>query len=81
MHFTGLIFCLLWFSSVQAATCRDPEGFDAWLADFKRQAAANGISGSAISALDGITYDPGSLRRIMASMYSSKVLSNSLAEW
>ena len=59
MHFTGLIFCLLWFYSVQAATCRDPEGFDAWLADFKKQAAINGISGSAISALDGITYDPG----------------------
>ena len=59
INFAGLIFCLLWFSSVQAATCRDPEGFDAWLADFKKQAAANGIPGSAISALDGITYDPG----------------------
>jgi len=71
MHFTGLIFVSLVFF-VQAATCRDPEGFDAWLADFKRQAAANGISGSAISALDGITYDPGSLRRIMAACIPAK---------
>ena len=58
-HFMGLIFCLLWFAPVEAATCRDPAGFDAWLSDFKRQAAATGISASAISALDGITYDPG----------------------
>jgi len=48
---------------------------------FQEAGRRNGISGSAISALDGITYDQGSLRRIMASMYSSKVLSNSLAEW
>jgi lytic murein transglycosylase len=59
MRLMGLIVCLLWIASVEAATCRDPAGFDAWLADFKRQAAANGISASAISALDGITYDPG----------------------
>ena len=59
MRLMGLIVCLLWIASVEAATCRDPASFDAWLADFKRQAAANGISASAISALDGITYDPG----------------------
>jgi membrane-bound lytic murein transglycosylase B len=41
----------------EAATCRDPAGFEAWLAGFKREAAANGISGSALSALDGLTYD------------------------
>jgi lytic murein transglycosylase len=58
-NITGLIFCLLWFAPVEAATCRDPAGFDSWLADFKRQAAANGISASAISALDDVTYDPG----------------------
>jgi lytic murein transglycosylase len=55
----GFIFCLLWFAPVEAATCRDLAGFDSWLGDFKRQAAADGISPSAISALDGITYDPG----------------------
>jgi lytic murein transglycosylase len=59
MHLAGLITCLLWFAPVEAATCRDPAGFDSWLEDFKRQAAANGISASAISALDGITYDSG----------------------
>ncbi len=53
-----LIVCVLWFSPVEAATCRDPAGFEAWLADFKKEAAANGISPSAIGALDNITYDP-----------------------
>jgi len=58
-HFAGLIVFLLWFPSVEAAACRDQAGFDAWLTDFKSQAAANGISASAISALDGVDYDPG----------------------
>jgi membrane-bound lytic murein transglycosylase B len=53
-----LIICLLWLSPVNAATCRDPAGFEAWLASFKREAAAQGISPSAISALNGVTYDP-----------------------
>nr|WP_245276415.1 lytic murein transglycosylase [Methylocapsa aurea] len=46
------------FAPLHAATCRDPAGFEAWLASFKREAAAQGISESAISALDGIAYDP-----------------------
>src|ERR1700730_7693031 len=53
----ALLICLLWLSPLNAAICRDPAGFDAWLAGIKREAAANGISGSALSALDGITYD------------------------
>ena len=59
VRFLGLIVCFLWHSPVDAATCRDPAGFDAWLASFKREAAANGISPSAIGALDGVAYDPG----------------------
>ena len=59
IRFLGLIVCFLWVSSVEAATCRDPAGFDAWLAGFKREAAASGISPSAIGALDGVAYDPG----------------------
>jgi lytic murein transglycosylase len=55
----GLIVCLQWLPSVEAATCRDPAGFEVWLAGFKREAAANGISPSAIGALDGVAYDPG----------------------
>jgi len=52
MRFPALQICLLLLSplEVEAATCRDPAGFEAWLAGFKREAAANGISGSALSA-------------------------------
>jgi lytic murein transglycosylase len=59
LHIAGLILYLLGFAQVEAATCRDPAGFESRLADFKKQAAANGISESAISTLDGITFDPG----------------------
>ncbi len=55
----GLSVCFLWLSPIEAATCRDPAGFDAWLAAFKREAADSGISPSAIGTLDGIAYDPG----------------------
>jgi membrane-bound lytic murein transglycosylase B len=57
IRFSHLIICLLWLALVEAATCRDPAGFEAWLARFKREAAAQGISPSAISALNGVTYD------------------------
>jgi len=59
IRFLVLIVCLQWLPSVEAATCRDPAGFEAWLAGFKSEAAANGISSSAIGALDGVSYDPG----------------------
>lgn len=58
IRFSALLICLLWLAPVEAATCRDPAGFEAWLAGFKREAAAQGISQSAISALDGVSYDP-----------------------
>jgi lytic murein transglycosylase len=43
-----------------AAECgSDGAGFDAWLAQFKREAAAHGISAATIStALTGVSYDP-----------------------
>ncbi|QIB36345.1 lytic murein transglycosylase [Ancylobacter pratisalsi] len=41
-----------------AASCgNDGAGFNAWLRDFRGQASANGISSSALRALDGLTYD------------------------
>ncbi|WP_036263271.1 lytic murein transglycosylase [Methylocapsa aurea] len=58
IRFFVLILCFMCFAPLHAATCRDPAGFEAWLASFKREAAAQGISESAISALDGIAYDP-----------------------
>lgn len=42
----------------EAATCRDPRGFDAFLADMKKEATAQGVSAAAAAALDGLTYDP-----------------------
>jgi len=62
-RFSVLTLCLLWLAPLHAATCRDPGGFDAWLAGFKREAAAQGISPEAISALDGVTYDPSIISR------------------
>src|SRR5579872_5675580 len=43
-----------------AASCADPSGFSAWLAGFKQDAIAQGISQRTVSAaLEGIAYDPG----------------------
>jgi lytic murein transglycosylase len=41
-----------------AATCNPPGGFDAFLAAFKRDAAAKGVSPRGLSALNGVTLDP-----------------------
>ena len=47
-----------------AATCRDPAGFDAWLGNIKKEAAAKGISEAAINAgLANVTYDPSIVSR------------------
>jgi lytic murein transglycosylase len=40
-----------------AACGNDGSGFDAWLADFQKDAAAQGISDNALNALNGLTYD------------------------
>jgi lytic murein transglycosylase len=47
-----------------AATCNDPGGFEKWLDDIRREAAAQGVSQSVIDAgLSDITYDPAVIRR------------------
>ena len=47
-----------------APRCRNTGSFEAWLAAFKKEAAAQGISRQAISAaLDGVTFDPAIIRR------------------
>jgi lytic murein transglycosylase len=47
-----------------AAPCHDPAGFDAWLRDIKKEAAAQGISETAISAgLNNVAYDPSIVSR------------------
>ncbi|SFK18976.1 lytic murein transglycosylase [Methylocapsa palsarum] len=52
------ILALCAASPVRAATCRDPAGFDAFIAAIRQEAAAQGVSAAAISALDGVAYDP-----------------------
>ncbi|AXS41714.1 lytic murein transglycosylase [Breoghania sp. L-A4] len=50
--------------TAQAAGCRNTANFDRWLADFKAEARAQGISAHAISsALDGMTYAPEIVRK------------------
>jgi lytic murein transglycosylase len=47
-----------------ALTCQDPAGFEKWLGDVRREAAAQGISAQAINAgLRGVTYDHGVIKR------------------
>jgi lytic murein transglycosylase len=47
-----------------AATCQDPAGFDKWLSDIRREAAAQGISQAAINTgLNGVTYDQSVIKR------------------
>jgi lytic murein transglycosylase len=46
------------------ANCQNTGSFERWLADFRKEAAANGISRATISAaLDGMTMDPGIISR------------------
>src|SRR5262245_19839385 len=45
------------------APCRNTGEFSRWLADFRKEAAAEGISAKAIAALDGITLDQSVLNR------------------
>ena len=40
------------------ATCNPPGGFDAFIAEFKKEAAAKGVSHRGLSALHGLTLDP-----------------------
>ena len=47
-----------------APRCRNTGSFEAWLAAFKKEAEAQGISRQAVSAaLDGVTFDPAIIRR------------------
>src|SRR5207248_4381888 len=45
------------------AACDSPSKFNAWLDNFKDEAAGMGISKQALSALDDVTYDPSVIKR------------------
>jgi lytic murein transglycosylase len=53
----GLLLTSLATSAVAAPCGKNAAGFSAWLADFRQQAAGAGISGKALAALDGLSYD------------------------
>lgn len=59
----GLMTGIIGLAPAQAASCGGARGFDNWLRGVKQEAAAAGISRGSISALDGITFDPGVVRR------------------
>jgi lytic murein transglycosylase len=44
---------------VNAATCRDPAGFEAFLSAIRKEASRAGISAETLGVLDDISYDPG----------------------
>jgi lytic murein transglycosylase len=53
-------------AAAAAPRCRNTGSFERWLAGFKQEAAAQGISRRAIAAaLDGVTFDPAVIRRDM----------------
>jgi lytic murein transglycosylase len=60
----AVVLALLTPATALAQACGNTgAGFDSWLSRFKSQAAAQGISASAISStLDGVTYDPAIIR-------------------
>jgi lytic murein transglycosylase len=65
LYSLALLLVGLWSSATaQAATCRDPAGFDAWLSGIGKEAAAAGISEAAIqTGLGGVTFDQSVISR------------------
>lgn len=54
-----LALALVWPAApALAAECQPVGGFDSWLATFRQEAAAKGISQRGLDALDGVTHDP-----------------------
>lgn len=60
----GLLAGFVALSAAQAAECGDSaKGFDKWLKAFRQEAAARGIGDQALSALDGVRYEPGIVKK------------------
>ncbi|NJM34099.1 MAG: lytic murein transglycosylase [Rhodomicrobium sp.] len=55
--------CFVAATPARAVTCDQPQSFDVWLGEMKREAASTGISRRAIAVLDGVSYDPAIVRR------------------
>lgn len=60
----GLAAGLLLAGAAEAATCRDPAGFDKWLGDIRREAIAQGIAPRAVeTGLAGVAFDQAVMRK------------------
>ncbi|MFO1148154.1 MAG: lytic murein transglycosylase [Alsobacter sp.] len=60
----ALAASILGAGGASAATCKDPAGFDKFLDDIRKEAAAKGVSQRAIAAsLDGVTFDQSIVNR------------------
>ncbi len=59
----GLALGLVSTSAIAATCGNNADGFDGFLAQVKKQAAAQGISGVALAQLDGVQYDAGIIKR------------------
>jgi len=54
---SAALLCSVLSAPALGATCNPPGGFNAFLADFKKDAAAKGVSQKGLSALNGLTLD------------------------
>ena len=67
LNMIGTLLVITAATVTQAAanhTCRNVGTFEQWLAGFKKEALAGGVSQATISsALDGVTYDPAVIKR------------------
>ncbi len=61
--FAFAVFCAASTSALAASCGNSAEGFDGFLAQVKKQAAAAGISGVALAQLDSVQYDAGIIKR------------------
>jgi lytic murein transglycosylase len=55
--FVAALLTGLTAASPASAACDNPGDFPAWLQEFRQEAAAQGVSTGALSALDGVRYD------------------------
>jgi lytic murein transglycosylase len=68
---------MLAFAAHEGAACTNTGGFERWLSEFKAEARSQGISPSAIAALDGVTFDQG----VINSDRGQKVFSQTFLEF
>ena len=59
----GVGLCLVSTSAMAASCGNSADGFDSFLAQVKKQAVAEGISGVALAQLDGVRYDDSIIKR------------------